>query len=151
MKFLTEIAINLDALKDGLRLYIDARALHTLIDADDTATENNEARFQLIEGCFYDYTFSDSNFTFGNVGGQIVQPHTRNKHTGTLSPNIFVGTLSLPVIENGNEELKVNIELEVQSVKSGYRDDYRDMLELITEKCTDLLRKLILLCHIILT
>src|SRR5690606_12580332 len=31
------------------------------------------------------------------------------------------------------------IELEVQSIKSGYRDDYRDMLELITEKCTDLL------------
>ncbi|HRP85526.1 MAG TPA: DUF2357 domain-containing protein [Saprospiraceae bacterium] len=31
------------------------------------------------------------------------------------------------------------IDLEVQSVKSGYRDDYRDMLELITEKCTDLL------------
>ncbi|MCD4679800.1 MAG: DUF2357 domain-containing protein, partial [Bacteroidales bacterium] len=29
--------------------------------------------------------------------------------------------------------------LEVQSVKAGYRDDYRDMLELITEKCTDLL------------
>ena len=27
----------------------------------------------------------------------------------------------------------------MQSIKSGYRDDYRDMLELITEKCTDLL------------
>ncbi|MBU3928914.1 MAG: DUF2357 domain-containing protein, partial [Bacteroidetes bacterium] len=29
--------------------------------------------------------------------------------------------------------------LEVRSVKADYRNDYRDMLELITEKCTDLL------------
>lgn len=138
MKSLDTIEINLDSLKDGLRLYIDSRRPNSLFDAEDAA-ENNEARFQIVEGCFYDYAFSDSNFIFGNVGEQIVQPHTRNKNTGTLSPNIFVGTISLPVIENGKEDHLINIDLEVQSIKSGYRDDYRDMLELITEKCTDLL------------
>ena len=73
MKFSTEISINLDAVKDGLRLYIDARTQNTLIDAEDTADENNEARFQLVEGCFYDYTFTDANFSLQNVGDQIVQ------------------------------------------------------------------------------
>jgi predicted component of viral defense system (DUF524 family) len=37
------------------------------------------------------------------------------------------------------DEEVYSVDLEVQSVKSGYRDDYRDMLEFITEKCTDLL------------
>jgi len=139
MKPLAAIEINLDSIKNGLRLYIDSRRADSLFDAEDSAAENNEARFQLVEGCYYDYLFSDSNFLFGNVGEQIVQAHTRNKDTGTLSPNIFVGTLSLPVLHNGNDESITNVELEVQSIKSGYRDDYRDMLELITEKCTDLL------------
>lgn len=139
MKAVPSIEINLDPIKQGLLLTIDPRRPETLFDGAENAAENNEARFQLVEGCYYDYTFSDSNFSFRNIGEQIIQPHTRNKHTGTLSPNIFVGTLSLPLTENGSEDPIGYIELEVQSVKSGYRDDYRDMLELITEKCTDLL------------
>jgi predicted component of viral defense system (DUF524 family) len=139
MNVLSTIEINLDSIEDGLRLFIDSRTKGSLFDAEDSALRNNEARFQLLEGCYYDYTFSKSNFIFGNVGEQIVQPHGRNDHTGTLSPNIFVGTLSLPIIKRDNDNPLGTIELEVQSVKSGYRDDYRDMLEFITEKCTDLL------------
>jgi predicted component of viral defense system (DUF524 family) len=133
------IEINLDSIEEGLLLTIDPRRPNTLFDGGENAAKNNEARFQLLEGCYYDYTFSDSRFLLGNIGAQIVQPHTRNQHTGTLSPNIFVGTLSLSIIEKDKEDSIENIELEVQSIKSGYRDDYRDMLELITEKCTGLL------------
>ncbi|MBE0661896.1 MAG: DUF2357 domain-containing protein [Bacteroidales bacterium] len=139
MKSNNSIVISLDSIKEGLRLYIDSRKSDTLFDADGSAMENNEARFQLVEGCYYDFAFSDPDYLLGNIGDQIIQPHSRNKHTGTISPNIFVGTLSLPVIENGKVEELAIVELEVQSIKSGYRDDYRDMLELITEKCTDLL------------
>ena len=134
MEQLNSITIDLSHIQEGLELYVDARKDNTLYIADD-AFDNNEAIHQLIEGFSYDYEFSDKAYTFAK--DQIVQPHTRNKYIGTISPNIYVGTLSVPVFHNNIEVTK--IELEVQSVKAGYRNDYRDMLELITEKCTDLL------------
>lgn len=128
------VNICLDHIEDGLQLTIDPKVDKTLFVAKD-ALENGEAEFQMVEGFSYDYQFNDKRFTFAK--DQIVQPHLRNKHLGTISPNIYVGTLVLPVFKNNSEVGKV--EFEVQSVKSGYREDYRDMLEFITEKCTDLL------------
>jgi predicted component of viral defense system (DUF524 family) len=134
MEALKSISINLNHLEEGLTLFIDERKKNTLFEVED-AFENNEAIHQLIEGCFYDYEFSNPDYYFEK--DLVVQPHSRNKYIGTISPNIFVGTLSLPIHKNGNE---INsIDLEVQSIKTDYRNDYRNMLELITEKCTDLL------------
>jgi predicted component of viral defense system (DUF524 family) len=141
VKSLPIIEINLDSFKVGLRLWIDARRPDSLFDAEENARGNNEARFQLVEGCYYDYQINDPGFVIGDVGENIVQQHKRTTNLGTISPNIFVGTLSLPIIEKETLQELCKVELEVQSVKSGYRDDYRDMLELITEKCTDLLLK----------
>ncbi len=134
MEELKSISIDLDYLKEGLKLFIDERKKNTLFVVDDAA-DNNEAKHQLVEGFFYDFEFSNKNYYFKK--DQIIQPHSRNKHIGTISPNIYVGTLSIPVFYNDKEI--GNVYLEVQSAKAGYRDDYRDMLELITEKCTDLL------------
>lgn len=128
------ISIDLTHIEEGLILLIDERKGQTLFDVDD-AVENNEARYQLVEGFAYDYEFSLERFAFAK--DQIVQPHSRKTHVGTISPNIFVGTLSLTVYEKG--EQKGQVLLEVQSVKSSYRDDYRTMLAFITEKCVDLL------------
>jgi len=134
MADLNSIQIDLGHIDEGLLLYINAQKSNTLFEIRD-AQENGEAQYQLIEGCFYDYEFSDNNFFFEK--DKIIQPHARNKNIGTISPNIYVGTLSLPVYNLlGERDI---VQLEVQSIKSGYRDDYRDMLELITEKCTDLL------------
>ncbi|HPY15968.1 MAG TPA: DUF2357 domain-containing protein, partial [bacterium] len=90
-------------------------------------------------GCLYDFQISDPDFVLGDVGENIIQQHKRTKNLGTIAPNIFVGTLSIPLLEKESNQERCKVELEVQSIKSGYRDDYRDMLELITEKCTDLL------------
>lgn len=139
MKPLSNIEINLDSVKEGLRLWIDARRSDSLFDAEENARENNEARFQLVEGCYYDYLINDSAYVLGDIGENIIQQHKRTTNLGTIAPNIFVGTLSIPLVEKSTAEECSKIELEVQSIKSGYRDDYRDMLELITEKCTDLL------------
>ena len=133
------IKINLDNVEKGLNLWIDARRDGTLFDAESSAEKNNEARFQLAEGCFYDYKLSDEKFFLGDIGENIVQQHRRVQNIGTLAPNICVGTLEIPLFRIGQEEPCYTIKLEVQSVKSNYREDYRDMLELITEKCTDLL------------
>lgn len=139
MKELSEIAINLDSVQEDLRLWISSKRDRTLFDGIETAIENNEARFQLLEGCYYDYEISDNQFMLGDIGENIIQQHKRKCNIGTISPNIFVGTLKIPLLKTENLEKCKSIDLEVQSVKSGYRDDYRDMLELITEKCTDLL------------
>ena len=139
MRSVSNIEINLDDIQEGLRLWIDARRPDSLFDAEENANEHNEARFQLVEGCFYDFQISDPDFVLGDVGENIIQQHKRTKNLGTISPNIFVGTLSIPILDKDTSEEFCKVELEVQSIKSGYRDDYRDMLELITEKCTDLL------------
>lgn len=139
MKSLQSIEIKLDTVKDGLRLWIDARRLDSLFDAEIDAEQHNEARYQLVEGCLYDFQISDPNYLLSDIGENIVQQHKRSPNIGTIAPNIFVGTLSIPLLEKGTLQECIKIEFEVQSVKSGYRDDYRNMLELITEKCTDLL------------
>jgi len=139
MKPLSSIEISLDSVKEGLRIWIDSRRPDSLFDAEGSAIEHNEAPFQLVEGCIYDYQISDSGFLLGDIGENIIQQHKRTPNIGTISPNIFVGTLSIPVLKKETLEECTKLELEVQSVKSGYRDDYRDMLGLITEKCTELL------------
>lgn len=139
MKTVSNIEINLDNVQEGLRLWIDARRPDSLFDAEENAYEHNEARFQLVEGCLYDFQISDPGFVLGDVGENIIQQHKRTKNLGTIAPNIFVGTLSIPILDKDTSEEFCKVELEVQSIKSGYHDDYRDMLELITEKCTDLL------------
>ncbi len=139
MKSVPSIEINLDPFQDGLRLFLDARTPDTLFDGEETAEVNNEARFQLLEGYFYNYTINSDCFVLGNIGENIIQQHKRIPKVGIIAPNIFVGTLSIPVLHKDTKEELCKIELEVQSLKSDYRNDYRDMLEYITEKCTDLL------------
>ena len=139
MKSVSTIEINLDSVQENLRLWIDARRNDTLFDAEESASVHNEARYQLLEGCYYDFNISNPEYILGDIGENIIQRHKRNSNLGTIAPNIFVGTLSFPLIDKESGQEHCKIELEVQSIKSGYRDDYRDMLELITEKCTDLL------------
>lgn len=139
MKSVSNIEINLDYVQEGLRLWIDARRVDSLFDAEENSSEHNEARFQLVEGCSYDFLINDPEFILADVGENIIQKHKRNKNLGTIAPNIFVGTLSIPLLDKESCQERCKVELEVQSIKSGYRDDYRDMLEFITEKCTDLL------------
>lgn len=139
MESLPTIEINLDRVKEGLRFCLDARKPESLFDAKPDADQHNEARYQLVEGCFYDFTINDPQYVLGDIGENIVQKHKRNPSLGIIAPNIFVGTLSIPLLEKETMQERAKIDLEVRSVKSGYRDDYRDMLELITEKCTALL------------
>ncbi|GIL24743.1 MAG: hypothetical protein BroJett042_32560 [Bacteroidota bacterium] len=139
MKSVSNIEINLDFIQESLRLYLDAKRPDSLFDAEESNEENNEARFQLVERFSYDFQISNPRFILGDIGENIIQPHKRTPNLGTIAPNIFVGTLSIPLIEKETNQQLGIVNLEVQSIKSGYRDDYRDMLEFITEKCTDLL------------
>lgn len=126
--------INLDHIEEGLQLIIDAKADNSLYFLSD-ALENGEAPHQLVEGCYYDYELNNTHCALAK--SHIIQPHSRKKHLGTIAPNIYVGTLKIPVLKEGKEIGEAHVE--VRSAKADYRRDYRDMLEFITEKCTDLL------------
>ena len=47
--------------------------------------------------------------------------------------------LIIDVLKLPTQQKLAEVKLEVQSVKTTYREDYRHMLEEITERCTDLL------------
>jgi predicted component of viral defense system (DUF524 family) len=107
----------------------------TVIEKAD-AFENGEAQVQIKEGNFYEYKISEGYFL---QPSEIVIQSNISKSSGRISPNIYVGTLSIDVLKTDTEQKCGEIKLEVQSVKTNYREDYRHMLEEITEKCTDLL------------
>ena len=117
-----------------LTLYGES-AGETIIEKTD-AIENGEAPVQIKEGCFYEYIINDGYFL---QPSEIVSQSNINKSSGRISPNIYVGTLSIDVYKKNTEQKCAEVKLEVQSVKTTYREDYRHMLEEITEKCTDLL------------
>jgi predicted component of viral defense system (DUF524 family) len=135
--------IPLDDIQRGLKLTIvgkSPKSIHQLADADQN---KDEPEWQLFEGFTYDFELSSSDFTLSDANGYgIVRPHSTKRHLGQLSPNIYTGTLEIGVYRNSQhqaDEAPVRkVYLEIQSLKTGYREDYRTMLEFITEKCTDL-------------
>ncbi|MBT3756592.1 MAG: DUF2357 domain-containing protein [Candidatus Cloacimonetes bacterium] len=106
------------------------------IEDAETASENGEAIVQLMEGCTYEYKLSE-NYQLGNKS-KIVSKSKANKSCGRINTGIFVGTLTLDIIDFKSGIIS-KVDLEVRSVKTSYREDYRFMLEFIAEKCTDLL------------
>ncbi|MDB4225305.1 DUF2357 domain-containing protein [Flavobacteriaceae bacterium] len=128
-----KLKIELDHISKGLAVELFAIIPDTIYEITDAA-ENNEAKFQLLEGCFYQYKLTNG-FCF--QGNEVVEVSNFNLSEGRISPNFYVGTLSLPILEKGIE--KGVLELEVQSVKTTYRKDYRFMLESITKHATDLI------------
>ena len=138
------IEIDLSHINDNLKLFIDAGKEDSL-EEDFNNDYQTEARYQLREGHFYEYTFSGGEYrnfrlTCSN-NKNIVKPRKRKgqEHQGTISPNIYVGTLTLEITNITKPDLKEDLELEVQSIKTDYRTDYQYMLTSITEKCTDLI------------
>ena len=107
----------------------------SIIEKHD-AEENGEAQVQIREGCFYEYEVTKG---YCLETSEIVSQSKVNRSSGRISPNIYVGTLTIDVLKSETNEKCMEVKLEVQSVKASYRKDYRFMLEEITEKCTDLL------------
>jgi len=128
----------LDGTEIELTLFSESRSKDSLVLVDTLiAAEYGEARLQIMEGLAYEYQIS-SPYQIRELS-RVVTPSKVNKTTGRITPNIFVGTLKLEILENESSEVKGYVSIEVRSVKTSYREDYRFMLEDITEKCTELL------------
>jgi predicted component of viral defense system (DUF524 family) len=131
--------IDLSYIKQGLELEIQGEE-NTLFEiSDEEVVEHGEAKYQLLEGCFYEYQFTDDSVKFkeNSKKNTIVTFSKFGKHKGGINPNIYVGTHTLEI-----EGSSILLPIEVRSVKSEYRTDYRFMLESITEKCTELIMQI---------
>jgi len=104
---------------------------------ESEALTQGESPYQIQEGRSYEFRIS-KGFTLKEIPG-IVSASRLEKNLGRITPNIYVGTLPIEIIESNTGEKCGEFKLEVQSVKTSYREDYRLMLEEIAERCTDLL------------
>jgi predicted component of viral defense system (DUF524 family) len=139
MMSLQFITIPLDSIEKDLKLTIDAKIPDSLFDVTN-AEQEGECRYQLKEGCIYDYEFSIEKYSFKKT--DYIQPHSRKQYLGVISPNIYVGALTFEIFHVDKPNQFYKTKLEVQSVKADYRTDYRFMLESITERCTDLIMQI---------
>ncbi len=103
-----------------------------------------ESRYQLLEGCTYSYEFvggkEDCRCQF-ETQNEIVRFHpNKNNHAceGTLTTGIYVGNLTLNVVDVDSKKPLGRVSIEIRSTKSEYRSDYRLMLDEIAEYYTDL-------------
>ena len=125
-----------------IRLCIYPALGSSMLFEEEDAVDYGESRWQLQEGCTYEYELvSDNGHTYQFMDeDEIVRfSHSpRHPNAGTLKTGIYVGSLSLAIrdTELDCEIAKVNIE--IKSVKAEYRTDYRKMLEDITAYYTDL-------------
>lgn len=115
---------------------------------EDEAISNGEAVVQLLEGRSYEYKLSNENYRLKTSIEGIISTSNRDNSSGRITPNIYVGTLSLFVQDNNKQFQEQNISVEVLATKmnseldKSYRENYRFMLDSITEKCTDLLMQI---------
>jgi len=113
------------------------------IDQND-ASENGEAAVQILEGNAYEYQLPQDYQLRCSIKG-VVSQSKRDKNRGRITPNIYVGTLTLYVSSVAESSAEAQIQLEVLATKfdtqldTSYRVNYRKMLEDITSKSTDLL------------
>jgi len=132
-----QIPINIDNNKIELLIYGESTNRKTVFEVEKTvAFENGESPYQLLEGNFYEYKISDG---YCLKNSEVINNSKVNPSSGRISPNIFVGTLSIDILNSKTLVKAGEIKFEVQSIKTSYRNDYRYMLEEITAKCTDLL------------
>ncbi len=143
------LQISLDALEQGLILtiYPEGNAELREIDVFE-AQEFSESQFQILEGNSYEYHFNKDNFQLSASISGIVIPSKRHPSSGRIVPNIYVGTLSLDILNTSENSTVSKLDLEVlatkfnQQLDKSYRENYRFMLEDITEKCTELLMQI---------
>ncbi len=97
-------------------------------------------RLQLIEGKRYYFELSNADFYLDGDKQVITTfPSKIGVSNGTIFTGNYVGTLSANIRYKETNEIVGEFHIEIRSTKIGYEDDYRKMMEDITEFCTELL------------
>lgn len=126
-----------DGSQIDLEIFAEGKSLLFEIDAHD-ARENGESPFQIHEGGFYEYRLPPP---YCLEQSAVITQLNSNTSAGRICPNTYVGNLLVNVLAGNNQTKCGELEIEIRSAKSGYRDDYRNMLANIAEKCTALVMR----------
>lgn len=140
------ISIPLNHIQKDLVLKIFPEGKSKLYQIDEAeANMFGEVPYQISESKSYEYEFSDLAYRLSCDIENIVNQSHREKHTGRVNPSFFVGTLKL-IVRHKDRPKENFTAVEVIATKFNsddrelsYRENYRFMLEEITEKCTELL------------
>lgn len=145
------LQFDLHHIDEGLTLEIFPEQHSRIRQLDKVVAEQyNESVYQLFEGHSYEYKFlgiNKANYCLRARINGVVIPSNRHAYRGRITPNIYVGNLRLEIV-NTETEQSFPISVEVIATKFdkkedvSYRENYRQMLEDITDKCTDLMMQI---------
>lgn len=145
------LQFDLHHIGEGLTLEIFPEQHSRIRQLDKVVAEQyNESVYQLFEGHSYEYEFlgiNKANYHLRARINGVVVPSNRHTYRGRITPNIYVGNLPLEIV-NTEKEQSFPISVEVIATKFdkkedvSYRENYRQMLEDITDKCTDLMMQI---------
>ena len=133
-----------------LRLYAPVGEPDAIVRLPDSeAREYGEEPIQIREGRRFEYELvadSEAGLKIGlvnNFTSEILEPSRipNRKNYGQIVPGLRTGRLGLTV-RNDTDIVVGTAAIEIFSKKIGYRDDYRRMMEDITEQCVSLLMEL---------
>lgn len=143
------LELSLEHIESGLKLFIYPEPNSFLSEIEEEeALKNGESRFQLLEGNSYEYKLSNDKFRLQCSVRGVVTISNRDKSSGRIIPNTYVGTLTIFISNEKVIDKEHPIYLEVFATKlnceidKSYRENYRFMLKSITEKCTELLMQI---------
>ncbi len=131
----------------ALSIYPEGNSVFRVIDPLD-ASEFLESEYQIIEGNSYEYHFNRAGYQLKTSIPGIAIPSKRHASSGRIVPNIYVGTLTFDIVDSETEKPVYKLNLEVlaskfnKEIDKSYRENYRFMLESITDKCTELLMQI---------
>ena len=141
------ISIPLNHISKDLELNIFPEGYSKIYLIEETeANAFGEVPFQILESQSYEYAFNKKGYRLSCDNKSIIKQSNREKHSGRINPSYFVGTLKLNLTHKKKTLNREHIHVEVLATKfnsddldKSYRENYRFMLENITEKCTELL------------
>ena len=135
LKDILIIPLNLKGKDFTLTLYGSSK--NAQLFEEENAVDLGESRWQLIEGAEYEYVFQggDGKSYYFNKH-ELISPSKSDKTRGIVKTGIYVGNLSLSILDNEGNETEVSFE--IRSSKVDYRTDYKTMLHDITSHFTEL-------------
>ena len=125
-----------------IKLCVYPASNNAMLFEEEDAVDYGESRWQLQEGCIYEYELVANNgrtYQFIKENEIVRFSHSpRHPNAGTFKTGIYVGSLSLFIKDTVLNCEVGKVYMEIKSVKAEYRTDYRKMMEDITAYYTDL-------------
>lgn len=132
--------------KDQSGEFVPAGVLYlcaTRVEEDAIETDpGKEPFFRLREGTSYEYRLESDRFTLGHSNLIFPSRMPGEQHRGRIDTGIFVGLLTLQLLEVDSGKCVAETDVEIRSRKLNYERDYRYMLEDIADRCCELLMEL---------